>query len=125
MELLTALNHEQHAFTLVLQPAESDSLQAPGLALNALLPTPAPLPTLNPTATPPPGWWDEVDFATPALPSMPDVPDMSLTGETPGQAVPFDVLSCATTGVQITGIETVAGPWWHIYGVASIPNQWY
>lgn len=99
----------------------------------ATMPGPAPevqttpWPTLTPTVTPAPGWWDEVDFATPALKALPDVPDPVLggVGSARGEPVPFSVLSCPTTGVKITGIRTAAGPWWHIFGTASIPHLWY
>ena len=27
--------------------------------------------------------------------------------------------------VKITAIRTASGPWWHIFGVADIPELWY
>ena len=88
-----------------------------------------PLPTVTPTATPTPGWWDDVDFATPTLPKLPGVKKPAFSGgaggQAPGQPVPFTVLSCPTAGVKITSIKTASGPWWHIFGVADIPNLWY
>ena len=41
VELLAALNNQDHGFTLVLQPPESEAFTSPGLPLSALLPTPA------------------------------------------------------------------------------------
>ncbi len=88
-----------------------------------------PLPTDTPTATATPGWWDEADFATPTLPKLPGVKKPAFSGGVggaePGQPVPFTVISCPTAGVKITEIRTASGPWWHIFGVADIPNLWY
>ena len=89
-------------------------------------PRPAPLPTLTPTPTPIPGWWDGVDFATPTLPALPSLPQSEAAGgNEAGLRVPFTLLSCPTAGVKISDIRTAPGPWWHIYGMASIPNLWY
>ena len=96
-----------------------------------------PLPTVTPTATQTlrlrsgqaPGWWDDADFATPTLPKLPGVKKPAFSdgvdGQEPGQPVPFTVLSCPTAGVKISSIETASGPWWHIFGVADIPELWY
>ena len=88
-----------------------------------------PLPTVTPTATPTPGWWDDADFATPTLPTLPGVKKPAflggVAGQESGQPVPFTVLSCSTAGVKITEIQTASGPWWHIFGMADIPNLWY
>ena len=87
------------------------------------------LPTVTPTATPTPGWWDDADFATPTLPELPGVKQPAFSGgvggQEPGQPVPFTVVSCPTAGVKITEIRTASGPWWHIFGVADIPELWY
>ncbi len=96
-----------------------------------------PLPTVTPTATPTPGWWGKADFATPTLPKLPGVKKPAFSGgvggQEPGQPVPFTVISCPTAGVKITEIRTASGPlrqaqgrqWWHIFGVADIPELWY
>ena len=88
-----------------------------------------PLPTVTPTATATSGWWDEANFATPTLPKLPGVKKPafsgSVGGQAPGQPVPFTVISCPTAGVKITEIRTASEPWWHIFGVADIPNLWY
>jgi hypothetical protein len=91
---------------------------------------PAPLPTVTPTVTAAPGWWDETDFATPTLKKLPGAPKPKFQGgmgggQEPGEKVPFKIISCPTIGVKITEIRTASGPWWHIFGVASIPNLWY
>ena len=89
---------------------------------------PTPLPTLTPTATLTPGWWDEVDFATPTLKPLPGLPEPAfggVGGAAPGQPVSFAVLTCPTASVQISDIRTAPGPWWHIFGTASIANLWY
>ena len=39
-----------------------------------------PLPAVTPTATATPGWWDEVDFATPTLPKLPGVKKPAFSG---------------------------------------------
>ena len=87
------------------------------------------LPTVTPTATAPPGWWNDADFTTSTLPKLPGVKKPAFSGGVggpePGQPVPFRVISCPTAGVKITGIRTAAGPWWHIFGVADIPNLWF
>ena len=87
-------------------------------------------PTSTPTATPTPGWWAEKDFAaTPALKKLPGVPKPEfkggIGGEAPGKPLKIKPVSCPTAGVQITGVETGGGVWWHVIGVASIPNLWY
>jgi hypothetical protein len=88
-----------------------------------------PLPAVTPTVTATPGWWNEADFATPTLPKLPGVKKPAFSdgvgGPEPGQPVSFTVISCPTAGVKITDIRTASGPWWHIYGVADIPNLWY
>ena len=88
-----------------------------------------PLPTVTPTATATPGWWDDADFTTPTLPKLPGVKKPAFSGgvggQEPGKPVPFTVLSCPTEGVKITEIRTASGPWWHIFGVADIPDLWY
>ncbi len=88
-----------------------------------------PLPTVTPTATATPSWWDKADFATPTLPKLPGVQKPAFSGGVggaePGQSVPFTVISCPTAGVKITEIRTASGPWWHIFGIADIPNLWY
>ncbi len=88
-----------------------------------------PLPTVTPTATATPGWWDDAEFATPTLPRLPGVKKPAFSGGVggpePGQPVPFRVISCPTAGVKITEIRTASGPWWHIFGMADIPNLWY
>ncbi len=88
-----------------------------------------PLPTVTPTATPTPGWWDEANFSTPTLPKLPGVKKPAFSGgvggQEPGQPVPFTVISCPTAGVKITEIRTASGPWWHIFGVADIQGLWY
>jgi len=87
-------------------------------------------PTSTPTATPTPGWWAEKDFsATPTLKKLPGVPKPEfkggIGGEAPGKPLKIKPVSCPTAGVQITGVETGGGVWWHVIGVASIPNLWY
>jgi len=89
-----------------------------------------PLPTVTPTLTPTPGWWSDVDFATPTIKKLPGVPRPKFKGGAgsaaePGQKVPFEVISCPTEGVKILDIRTASGPWWHISGIASMPNLWY
>ena len=86
--------------------------------------TPLSLPT--PTMAPTPGWWAHVKEATPVLLPLPTLPAPGLAGAaSTGEPVSFRVLSCPTAGVQITDFRTASGPWWHIFGVADIPNLWY
>jgi len=77
--------------------------RAPMPARPVIAPT-TPLPTVTPTATPTPGWWDEADFATPTLPKLPGVKQPAFSGgvggHEPGQPVPFTVISCPTAGVN-------------------------
>lgn len=90
----------------------------------------AALPTSTSTVTPTPGWWDGLDFeATPALKKLPGVPrpkfQGGLGGEEPGKPVKIKSVSCSTAGVKITSVETGGGAWWHVIGVAAIPDLWY
>ena len=89
-----------------------------------------PLPTSTPTVTPTPGWWMNRDFkVTPTLKKLPRVPKPKfkggIGGEEPGKPLKIKPVSCPTGGVQITGVETGGGAWWHVIGVAAIPNLWY
>jgi len=88
------------------------------------------LPTSTPTVTPTPGWWDGKDYeVTPILKKLPGVPKPKFQGgvggEEAGKPLKIKALSCPTAGVKITGVETGGGVWWHVKGVASIPNLWY
>lgn len=89
----------------------------------------APLPSSTATATPAPGWWDDLDFATPTLKKLPGLPDPQfeggVAGQEAGEPVPFQVISCPGGGVQISGVVTAQPGWWHITGTASIPDLWY
>lgn len=90
---------------------------------------PPQLPTVTATRTPAPGWWRDVSFATPTLKKLPGLPNPQfgngVGGQAPGTKVAFQPISCPTAGVKISDIRTAAGPWWHIFGSASIPNLWY
>ncbi len=116
-------------FIIAVTLMVATALHRAPMSERAVIAQTTPLPTVTPTATPAPSWWDEADFATPTLPKLSGVkqPAFSggLGGAEPGQPVPFTVVSCPTAGVKITEIRTASGPWWHIFGVADIPELWY
>jgi hypothetical protein len=86
-------------------------------------------PTVTPTVTPTPDWWQEMSFATPTLPGLPGLPQVRLgssnvSGGNSSGPVPFQVISCPRPNARITAI-TRQGVWWLIEGTATVDPFWY